>query len=83
MGQHARIQNQPPQPKGKKPWVNIPEWWVNIKQNGGSTWSRTYTIFTVLSEVNANNHATNLEERSKLTHHLSLTTENIRGIVWL
>jgi hypothetical protein len=43
VGQHARIQNQPPQPKGKKPWVNIPEWWVNIKQNGGSTWSRTYS----------------------------------------
>ena len=24
-------------------WVNIPEWWVNIKQNGGSTWNRIYT----------------------------------------
>ena len=23
-------------------WVNIPEQWVNIKQNGGSTWIRIY-----------------------------------------
>ena len=25
-------------------WVNIPEQWVNIKQNGGSTWSRIYSL---------------------------------------
>ena len=33
-------------PPGLKPvyrgWVNMPEWWVNIKRNGGSTWSGNY-----------------------------------------
>ena len=24
-------------------WVNIPEWWVNIKRNGGSTCSGIYS----------------------------------------
>ena len=33
-------------------WVNIPEQWVNIKQNGGSTWIRIYTVDSSLC-VNA------------------------------
>lgn len=30
-------------------WVNIPEQWVNIKQNGGSTWIRIYTADIIMS----------------------------------
>jgi hypothetical protein len=40
VGQHPRIDASLVKKGG---WVIIPEWWVNINQNSGSTWIRIYT----------------------------------------
>jgi hypothetical protein len=41
-------------------WVNIPEGWVNIKQKGGSTWSRIYSK----SSLNKNTSLTSQLEKT-------------------
>jgi len=44
-------------------WVNFPEWWVNIKQNAGSTCSRIYNFFLdtiYLQEAKASSEVQNI-----------------------